>query len=300
VPSGSLDVKTWCRRVLDLPTKRTDPERHRIGTVIYPWAAPPGFHFARSVGVVYDLTPVILADTVPVEMRRAFERHCRQDIPNCDGILTISEATKIDLAWLVDFDPRRISVALPGPSQCIGGHAFDGACRRDPSKLLAVGVHHPRKNVQFLIDWFFRSEALPDGAELYCTGNRHRGENETQMPANNPHDRRLHVLGDVSDAQLCRLYQEVGCTVYPTLYEGFGFPVLDSLLHGTPVLSAYHSSLTEFEGAGVFYFDPCDPQTLENAWLDFQRAKTIHLRRDDLRQACSWDNVAQTLLRLCA
>src|SRR5207244_13291392 len=66
-------------------------------------------------------------------------------------------------------------------------------------------------------------------------------------------DRRIHFLGVVSDTRLCELYRQAALSIYPSLYEGFGFPVLDSLRHNTPVLCGFHSSLAEFAGPGVHY-----------------------------------------------
>ena len=74
----------------------------------------------------------------------------------------------------------------------------------------------------------------------------------------------------VPDAALCRLYRRAGRTIYPSLYEGFGFPVLDSLRHGTPVLTSQNSSLREFTVPGVTFFDPCDAATLDAAWVASQ------------------------------
>ena len=82
-------------------------------------------------------------------------------------------------------------------------------------------------------------------------------------------DRKINLIGFVSDQQLCELYQRAGLTIYPSLYEGFGFPVLDSLRHGTPVLCSYNSSLKEFDCPGVFYFDACDASSLNEAYLSW-------------------------------
>ncbi len=59
-------------------------------------------------------------------------------------------------------------------------------------------------------------------------------------------------------------------TIYPSLYEGFGFPVLDSLRHGAPVLASLNSSLREFDSPGLQFFDPYDAPTLDEAWRALQ------------------------------
>jgi glycosyltransferase involved in cell wall biosynthesis len=303
VPPRGTDVRTWRDKVLACRSRPLDTAAARDGAVVFSWSRwPGGPSFAREIGVVYDMSPLVLPHTVPRPLLESFAPYSERDIPQFDSVLTISQATKDDIAWLTDVDPRQVAVALPGPSQCVETHAYRGHCRRDPKKLLVVGPNHPRKNTQFLIDWFCQSEHLPAGAELCLAGPPCAKQFMPQIPARLPDGRRVRSLGTVSDAKLCRLYQEAGCTIYPTLYEGFGFPVLDSLLHGAPVLSSYNSSLIEFAGPGVFFFDPCDVESLDRAWRELQAQWPLDkdIRRDDLRQTCTWENVARTLLRLCA
>ena len=108
--------------------------------------------------------------------------------------------------------------------------------------------------------------------------------------------RRVRFLGNVSDARLCRLYQKAGWSIYPSHYEGFGFPILDSLRHGTPVLSSYTSSMGEFDHPGVFFFDPQDPATVDLAWQRLQATKPVRIPRSRLDYLYDWDRVARALL----
>jgi len=117
---------------------------------------------------------------------------------------------------------------------------------------------------------------------------------------NGPRAKQVRFLGKVSDRRLCELYRQASATIYPSLYEGFGFPVLDSLRHGTPVLCAYNSSLGEFEGPGVHYFDATDPSSLDEAYKVFLATKTGSLERADLDRRLNWDNMARTISTLCA
>ena len=108
--------------------------------------------------------------------------------------------------------------------------------------------------------------------------------------------RRIRFLGNVSDARLCRLYQKAGWSIYPSRYEGFGFPILDSLRHGTPVLSSCTSSMGEFDHPGVFFFDPQDPATVDLAWQRLQATKPVTIPRARLDDLYNWDLVARALL----
>jgi glycosyltransferase involved in cell wall biosynthesis len=104
----------------------------------------------------------------------------------------------------------------------------------------------------------------------------------------------------VSDQELCKLYQEAAFSIYPSLYEGFGFPVLDSLLHGTPILSSLNSSLQEFAVPGVHFFDAYDPGSLDEAYGRLNAAGSSMIDRERLLAQFSWDQLAQVVLKSCA
>jgi glycosyltransferase involved in cell wall biosynthesis len=110
--------------------------------------------------------------------------------------------------------------------------------------------------------------------------------------------RLVRPLGAVDDARLCELYRTATATIYPSLYEGFGLPVLDSLRHGAAVLCSANSSLLEFEGDGVYFLDPRNPETFDLAWEQFQSCERAPFR-PDLERRCTWANFAQELLELC-
>src|SRR5207247_7770484 len=93
--------------------------------------------------------------------------------------------------------------------------------------------------------------------------------------------------------------REATFTVCPSLYEGFGLPVLDSLWHGCAVLSSYHSSLTEFTTPGVYFFDPCDAATLDEACADLLAERDeVCVDREELARRYSWEAMAQEVMRL--
>src|SRR5262249_37076676 len=99
---------------------------------------------------------------------------------------------------------------------------------------------------------------------------------------------------------LCALYRRAAFTIYPSLYEGFGVPVLDSLLHGAPVACSYNSSLKEVDGDGVFFFDAGDPATVDDARRELLAARPAAIDEAALRRRFSWDVLAETVLGMCA
>ena len=106
----------------------------------------------------------------------------------------------------------------------------------------------------------------------------------------------------MTTAQLCQLYRTVATySAYtPRSTKGFGFPVLDSLRHGTPVLAAMNSSIREFASPGLAFFDPVDKSSLDEAYVHL-RDKVIgrEIPLGPLDAAYSWANVARTILAAC-
>ena len=212
--------------------------------------------------------------------------------------LAVSHSTAADASWLTAIEPSRIVTAHSGPSLCVGRHAHERPVERRPEVGLVVSTLEPRKNPEFLFHWFHTSNALPAKAELWWVGSigwltSRRDLKQFERRAGS--SRRIRFLGVVSDAALCKLYRTAGWSIYPSLYEGFGFPVLDALRHGTPVLSSMNSSIREFDSPGLHLFDPCDPSTVDEAWTSLQARGAEVIPREPLDRLYSWDNVARDL-----
>jgi glycosyltransferase involved in cell wall biosynthesis len=300
--SQDQDLARWARRLMkgekrDLGT----PPTGSIG--VWPMLRPVERTFDHEVSILHDLTPSILPQTHKEVTRAHFQGLCSKAIASSDQAIAVSHSTAADASWLTAIDPDRITVAHSGPSLCVDRHVQpDRVTRRDDVGLI-VSTLEPRKNPEFLFRWFHGSTELPSRAELWWVGSigwltaRRNLKRFERQPGS---DRRIRFLGIVSDAQLCKLYQTAGWSIYPSLYEGFGFPVLDALRHGTPVLASLNSSLREFDSPGLYFFDPCDASTVDEAWRTLQGERPIEIPRGPIDRHYSWENVARTLLNACA
>jgi glycosyltransferase involved in cell wall biosynthesis len=235
------------------------------------------------------------------ETREHFGRLFTRHSALCDKLVANSYCTKADAGWLCARPADDVVVCYTGPSLCVRTHAHRGVVERKENAILVVSTLEPRKNGPFLFKWFLETAALQKDTELWWVGPN--GWLLDLAPARmrtSERGRRIRFLGVVSDRRLCELYQQARFTIYPSLYEGFGFPVLDSLRHGAPVVCSYNSSLKEFAGPGIFYFDPCDRETLDDACLNLLRTPPGAMKRDDLEDRYSWDLMASQVLALCA
>jgi hypothetical protein len=304
VASGSLppadgDLERWVRDLLRRPKLAHEPDASRRSPCLFPLFRPEVRHFSREVSVLYDLTPLLLPHLHEPWVCREFGRFFAHGLPLSDGAIAVSHSTKADASWLCPLPAERIRVAHPGPSLCVGRHASARGVERRSDLILIVSTREPRKNARFVLDWFLDSPSLPPGAEIRWVGPRGwLWESSMRTRRRGRAARRFRFAGAVSDAALCELYRSAAFTIYASLYEGFGFPVLDSLLHGTPVACSYNSSLKEFEGPGVYPFDPCDTASLDGAVRDLL-AGPSSFDRADLGANCSWKGAAEAVIELC-
>lgn len=265
---------------------------------LYTCLRPAERSFPFEVSILHDFTPLIVPQTHSDQTRRDFQFFFGRGLLASDAAVAVSHSTKADAGWLSAFDPLRIAVAHSGPSLCVRRHLRGSRpVRRRPEVGLVVSTLEPRKNADFLLDWFRQTEVLPADAELWWVGSMGWLMSQKALRAAIKRSRRkVRLLGIVPDAKLCELYATAGWTVYPSLYEGFGFPVLDALRHGAPVLAGYHSSLREFRSEGLEFFDPRDPSTLDSAWRAMRSSDSAPIPIEALDHHFDWGRVARTIL----
>lgn len=302
LPPADSDLDGWVARLFRRPLYPHDPALAAQATCLFSVLRPPLRHFRRELGIFYDFTPLLLPATHAAETRASFGRFFTETAPLCDAMIAISQSTQSDARWLTPLPDEAVHVGYPGPSLCVASHAHPRPVPRRHNAILVVATLEPRKNGGFLLDWFLDTEVLDPTWELWWVGSKGWWAKQgwlkelTQRGGRRgPRGNQVRFLGQVPDAKLCRLYQEATFTVYPSLYEGFGFPVLDSLRHGAPVLTSGNSSLQEFEGPGVHFFDPWEVTTLDDACRELL-ATSGGFSRPDLDQQFSWDAMARTVL----
>jgi len=306
-PSGGdpdTDMQDWAQRMLRLPRRSMTLRDARKHAAIYCLLRPLHRMFRTELGLFHDFTPLLLPWGHAPETLHHFGALFGLTATQYDWVIANSQSTKSDASWLCDVPEDRVITQYPGPSMCVRHHAHTAPVQRSPRSILAVSALEPRKNGPFLLDWFLKTDVLEPGTELLWAGPKgwwasSKHTDELRRLAEQKTDRSIKLLGFVSDQQLCELYQRAALTVYPSLYEGFGFPVLDSLRHGTPVLSSFHSSLKEFDCPGVYYFDCCDKTSLDEAYLQMRNNQAkLQIDRADLERRFSWDRFAQTVITL--
>jgi glycosyltransferase involved in cell wall biosynthesis len=186
--------------------------------------------------VIYDLVPLHFPDWVHPRTRRENLAKYRHAARTCDLIVAISEFTANDVAESLGFPRERIVVARPGVDE----RFTPEGPRRNGDYLLMLAPNDPRKNFA----------ALQAAFELI---RAHRPELRLVAPEHVP------------DEELPALYRGAAAFVYPSLFEGFGIPVLEAMAAGTPVVASSHPSLDEAAGDAAVRADPKSPEHLAEA-----------------------------------
>ena len=258
---------------------------------------------ARTLLTVHDLTFLVHPECAEAGLRRYLTRAVPYALRRATMVLVDSQATAADLARLLGVTGPRVRLLYPGvdarfrPLPATETEQVRTKLGLPTRFLLFVGTLEPRKNLPRLMAGFARAAIDPDLA-LVIAGRRGWLEEEifaTVAQLGIAH--RVHFLDFVADADLPALYNLAQAFVYPSLYEGFGLPVLEAMACGTPVVTAAVASLPEVAGDAAILVDPLSEATIA---LGIERAlrATEQLHAAGLAQArrFSWNGAASTLL----
>ena len=263
---------------------------------------PPGWQ-GRLVVTLFDLISEVLADVYledPGLRRRYRARH--ELVRQADLVLAISKSSAQDGMRLLGLDNeqpgrRRVLVTPLAPAPRFVPSSDQ---KREPFVLYTGGTDH-RKNVEGLIEaWGLLPEHVRSRYTLVLACNvKPLERNHYEVMAGRlGFAESLTVTGWLPDDEIVRLTQRASLAVWPSLYEGFGLPVVEALACGTPVVGANTSSTPELLPADAL-FDPHDPADMARA---IERALTDRAHRESLvRHAATWprrtyDDVARETL----
>jgi glycosyltransferase involved in cell wall biosynthesis len=222
-------------------------------------------------------------------------------------IAALSKSTKQDILSFLPVSKERVEVVYPGvPEGCqpLLPHESEGIRERyqlpNPF-ILFVGSFHPRKNLMGLLDAFGGiANQLPH--DLVIIGSRWSSEATLERIQSNSLVQRIRLIGFVPWSDLPRFYNEADLFVFPSVYEGFGFPVLEALACGCPTITSNISSLSEVAGDAAILVPPDSTEDLGNAMYQVLTDAELkaELRQRALRQAqrFSWTTSAKKTIKL--
>jgi len=248
---------------------------------------------ACNIYTIHDLVPLRLPYTTLDNKRQAY-RLLRKIAAEADHIVTVSENSKRDIVQLLGIGEERVTntyEAVEFPREVVErpddvvAEQLRGSYRLDLNEyLLFYGALEPKKNVARLLDAYMLSAVdLPlviTGALGWSNSTEAKMLEELQAEGQAQGIRRVYHFEYVSMPMLVTLIRGARAVLFPSLYEGFGLPVLEAMVLGTPVVTSRTSSLPEIAGEAALYVDPYDVNDIAEA------IKTI-TADDDLRSELS-------------
>lgn len=223
-----------------------------------------------------------------------------QAVRMADRVIADSASTKADLESEFPQVRGRVRVVHLGPTTMPQPHGRESlqALGINSPYLLFVGTLEPRKNLKRLLEAFGRiPESLKDRYQLVIVGGKGWGNVDLPLQV-----RRLGlehlvcVTGFVTDEQLATLYRHAYLLAMPSLYEGFGLPLLEAMSFGVPVLTSNISSLPEVAGGAAILVDPLDVGSIVAGLTQALTNKTMHAalsaNAKERAELFSWDNAA--------
>ncbi len=260
----------------------------------------------KLVTTIHDIIHWKYRHTLNVIQRVYAERMLARAVQISDHIITVSQHTKNDLIEFFSADAEKVTVIYNGVSPDFypipagpleaPARALTAKYRLPESFFLYVGMLKPHKNVLRLLKNYLKLRAenkITSGMVVIGQGKK----NAEEIRLMNQSAGSITYLTKIEYGELPVFYNRARALVHPSLYEGFGLTVIESMACGTPVITTRCASLPEVGGNAAYYVGGEDDKEWEAALIQFDQDETIKTRMFDagMRQACkfSWDKAAR-------
>jgi glycosyltransferase involved in cell wall biosynthesis len=274
------------------------------------WTQPPTTN-AKTVTTVHDFVPFLFPDTQHPKTISVFKKKLFWASRECSHFICVSRSTRTDLIRLFPQIPLdRISVIYEAAEDKFDH--FQKLSSKDKQQkmsviskqyglnkfILAQGTREPRKNLDRLVKAFclYKQHNPISKVELAISGKYGWGK-DIKVPADNS----IKILGYIPEKDMVALHASAICLVYPSLYEGFGLPIIKSMKVGAPVITSNVSSLPEIADKAAILINPTNIEEISNAIDKIIKSTTLRdsLIQKGLKQAqkFSWTKTAKDTLK---
>lgn len=247
------------------------------------WAQGPSR--AKKVTTVHDLAPFLYPAETSPQIVSVHTARLAWVVKECDRIICVSKSTLDDLHRLFPATQNR-TVVIPEalPSRFL----LQPNIINHKPYLVAIGARQPRKNIARLVSSFLKHRPAE---KLIIVGER-----SNQVTIN---DERVVFTGYISDQDLVNYLAGAKCFVYPSLYEGFGLPILAAFYHRVPVACSDIPVFHGTAGPAAAFFDPRDEESIADsiATAIKNRSKLIELGTHQLPNF-SWSQTAAETIKV--
>lgn len=238
----------------------------------------------KRVVTVHDLTYRRFPELLQNETLANLDREMLRELTRADAVICVSRSTRDDILREYQIDPRKVVAIHSG----IHVPSTTSSKTSRKSYILFVSTIEPRKNLETLVKAFeiLREEGRYSG-ELVVAGKvGWKAEPILATMKSSRWSSSIRHVDYVDRDRLSELYAGADVFVLPSIYEGFGFPILEAMTHGVPVVAARSSSLPEVGGDAAVYFDPTNASELATAIVSAreQREELVQKGAERVRQ----------------
>jgi len=264
-----------------------------------------------TVVTMYDLIPVIFPQYVSPTARLLFRWMTALALRTASHVIVISQATRRDLLTFYHLPTQKVTAIPLAADPAFHPQPPADEIERVRRKyglsehyLLYLGINKPHKNLMRLIEaWSSVIKSLGFGHwSLAIAGHWDPRYPQARQKVAELGLDSVIFLGEVAEADLPALYSAADLFVFPSLYEGFGLPVLEAMACGTPVVCSNTSSLPEIVGDAALTFDPLDVEEMAAKIKEALYDETLReeIREKGLRQAAkfSWEKTGRETLKI--
>jgi alpha-1,3-rhamnosyl/mannosyltransferase len=208
------------------------------------------------------------AQIAPTGFQRKKRQLYKTAAADADAIIAVSTTTKQDVVQLLKVPETRVYVTHLGIDQHFGQQTPEAIGKvlkhyaLVPGYLLFTGAISGRKNTARLVQAYAQSRARKERPLVLVGAMSYRGEDTLAAIRQGGPGKGVRLLGYVPDEDLPALYAGAGCFVFPTLYEGFGIPIVEAMASGTPVLTSTTGAAPEISGGLAVHVHPYDVEAI--------------------------------------
>jgi len=270
-------------------------------------------HPCALVATIHDLAPFHLPGKYDAARMFYGRVVARQLASRQDAIIAVSQTTVRDIVKFFRLPEQRLTMIyngldrmrfVPGCHATAKKQAESWYGLRQPFFLYTARLEHPAKNHVRLIEAFNRLKAGTKSSWhlVLVGGDWHGAEFIHEAVRRSPFRESIHCIGFVPDDELANFYQAADVFVYPSLYEGFGFPPLEAMSCGCPVLSSRRGALDEVVGTAAATADPEDIDAMKSQMARLAGDESLRetLRAAGLKHAArfDWDHTARQTMKV--
>ncbi|MBT3209461.1 MAG: glycosyltransferase family 4 protein [Bacteroidetes bacterium] len=256
----------------------------------------------KRITIIHDLTPIIFSHLHRYHSQLLQKIFLKRILKKADIIISNSENTTKDLHKYYPFTKGKVNRIYLGRDKDFRKNEnakIISKLNLDKKYFLSVGTIEPRKNLVTLLEAYqiFRRQNTEIHKLIIVGKEGWKTENFFSALENHPFKEDIEILGYVSKEELTVLYSQAIALIYPSLYEGFGLPILEAMSCGTACIVSDSSSLPEVGGDAAKYFSPTDANELCEAMLEISKNEKLRyeMNKKSLSQSAkfSWEIFAK-------